>query len=247
MPTTTRSMTTIQRAVRPRGSKPSSYQHAVGNAFILWEGNIGIAMTADDIHGSESLHHGLPQLLERSGPMLGGSTAGKDQSTNATMLEAYEPLLQLRWERPGHARLPHALRVVPGLDHGRGRPHKGQPRGLQPRWSGNEGTYSLFNNDLLVRSTLYRWGNYDTVTGAVRWQPSEVPSGLTEVLPTSAPKSRHARLSIPVLEAGLVRGDRLAAYRPGSHRRRRRLALEGTCTESPRNCATRARQRRAGS
>src|SRR5262249_40278670 len=32
--------------------------------------------------------------------------------------------------------------------------------------------------DPLVVSTLYRWGNYDTVTGTVRWVASEVPSGL---------------------------------------------------------------------
>jgi hypothetical protein len=34
-------------------------------------------------------------------------------------------------------------------------------------------------NDPLVASTLFRWGNYDTVTGTIRFQASEVPSALS--------------------------------------------------------------------
>jgi hypothetical protein len=36
------------------------------------------------------------------------------------------------------------------------------------------------SGDTLVAATLYRWGNYDTVTGTVRWSASEVPSGLSQ-------------------------------------------------------------------
>ena len=46
-------------------------------------------------------------------------------------------------------------------------------------WSGNQAKYPTMPNDLLVRSTLMRWGNYDTVTGSARFVASEVPSGLS--------------------------------------------------------------------
>jgi hypothetical protein len=48
--------------------------------------------------------------------------------------------------------------------------------------------------DAVVRTTLMRWGNYDTVSGTVRFEPTEIPSGLglysnpipaTHVLPAS--------------------------------------------------------------
>lgn len=35
-------------------------------------------------------------------------------------------------------------------------------------------------NDNLVLSTAMRWGNYDVVNGAVRWQSSEVPSAISQ-------------------------------------------------------------------
>ncbi len=46
-------------------------------------------------------------------------------------------------------------------------------------WSANEEKYSTMPNDLRVRSTIMRWGNYDTVNDATRWQPSEVPSSVS--------------------------------------------------------------------
>jgi hypothetical protein len=45
-------------------------------------------------------------------------------------------------------------------------------------FSANEGTHGAFPDDTFLRSSLYRWGNYDTVTGGVRWNSGEVPSSL---------------------------------------------------------------------
>src|SRR5207249_1779084 len=45
-------------------------------------------------------------------------------------------------------------------------------------WSGNQARSGSMSNDLLVRSTLMRWGNYDTVTGSAGFNASEVPSSL---------------------------------------------------------------------
>jgi hypothetical protein len=56
-------------------------------------------------------------------------------------------------------------------------------------YSGNEGTVlSPIPNDTLVKGTMMRWGNYDTVHAATQWNASEVPSSLSQfgnVVPVS--------------------------------------------------------------
>ena len=48
-------------------------------------------------------------------------------------------------------------------------------------YSGNEGTIlSPIPNDPLVKATMMRWGNYDTVHAAAQWTASEVPSSLSQ-------------------------------------------------------------------
>jgi hypothetical protein len=46
-------------------------------------------------------------------------------------------------------------------------------------WSGNGGKTAHDPNDPNVVSTLMRWGNFDVATDSVRWNTSEVPSGLS--------------------------------------------------------------------
>src|SRR5581483_10023420 len=43
-------------------------------------------------------------------------------------------------------------------------------------WSPKSGVPS----DPLVKGTMLRWGNYDTVNGSVRFVAAEVPSGLSQ-------------------------------------------------------------------
>jgi hypothetical protein len=45
-------------------------------------------------------------------------------------------------------------------------------------WSTNQQKYSSLPNDTLVKSTMMRWGNWDVVTKAPRWNSSEVPTSL---------------------------------------------------------------------
>ena len=66
----------------------SSYQHAIGNAFILWEGNIGIALTSDDIHGTSHFVTAFRNYWIGRDP-AGGSSGGKTSSTNAIQVEAF--------------------------------------------------------------------------------------------------------------------------------------------------------------
>lgn len=46
-------------------------------------------------------------------------------------------------------------------------------------YGNSEGTV-VVPDDTLVRQTLMRWGNYDTVNQAVQWNSAEVPSGLSQ-------------------------------------------------------------------
>ena len=59
-------------------------------------------------------------------------------------------------------------------------------------WAGQNGTYSSEvapTNDMLSVTSLMRWGNYDAVNAAVRWNSLEVPSNLTD---TTGSPSRYA-------------------------------------------------------
>jgi hypothetical protein len=55
--------------------------------------------------------------------------------------------------------------------------------------SGNCTSDPIVPNDPLVHSSLLRWGNYDTVTGGVRFEASEVPTG-APALPNPVPASQ---------------------------------------------------------
>ena len=59
-------------------------------------------------------------------------------------------------------------------------------------WAGQNGTYSSEvapTNDMLSVTSLMRWGNYDAVNAAVRWNSLEVPGNLTD---TTGSPSRYA-------------------------------------------------------
>jgi len=157
----------------------SSYHHAVGNAFILWEGNDGIALTADDIHGTSHFVTAFRNYWNGRDP-AGGSIGGKDGSTNAIQLEAYNRYYNI---------LGNVLGTTGYFTHYEAAPTSATDPGdstyanlsvYNLGFSGNEGTYwgGSLRNDLLVKTTSYRWGNYDTVNGTVRWNASEVPTGL---------------------------------------------------------------------
>ena len=66
-----------------------------------------------------------------------------------------------------------------------------------PRW--NIGCYVLGagKGDPLIKATLFRWANYDTVTGTVRTLANEVPSGLGQYAnPVPANGNLPASLSV---------------------------------------------------
>jgi hypothetical protein len=158
----------------------SSYQHAIGNAYILWEGNAGIALTSDDIHGTSHFITGFRNYWNGRDP-TGGSVGGKRQSTNAIQLEAYNRYYNFLGNVLGTGGYHTRYEMAPTSTTDGGSASLANVSVYNFGFSGNEGTnWSGMPNDTLVKSTSYRWGNYDTVNAAAQWNSGEVPSGLTK-------------------------------------------------------------------
>jgi hypothetical protein len=159
----------------PQGSSPewqqaSSYQHSVGDAFVLWEGNQGIGMTSDDVHGTSNFGTAFRNYW------IGRDTAGggvKTSQTNAVILNAFNRYYNIIGNVLG----------TPGYHNAYSTNAPNNSANCNSSiyalgWGGNCGNGSV-PNDTLVASTLMRWGNYDTVNAANRFISGEVPSGIS--------------------------------------------------------------------
>jgi len=154
---------------------PTNYQpgtmlyHEAGTDHWLAEGNDFGTIWHDDIHGSTHF-----QTLFRN--LIRGDPA-KGQNT---------PIIQLN----SYARYFNII----GNVLGRGTYYTT----YQPSGSTGGGNFNIYSlgaspgppapSDPLVKSTMFRWGNYDTVNNANRFEPSEVPSGI-DPYPNSVPGS----------------------------------------------------------
>jgi len=154
----------------PEWQQASSYQHSVGDAFVLWEGNQGIGMTSDNVHGTSNFATAFRNYWNGRDP-AGGSVGGKTLQTNAVILNDFNRYYNVIGNvlgTPGY----HTNYTSSPTSSG-----NCETSIYALGWGGNCGSGSLAN-DNLVTSTLMRWGNYDTVNGAARFVSSEVPSGL---------------------------------------------------------------------
>jgi hypothetical protein len=156
----------------------SSYQHGIGNAYLLWEGNTGIALTADDIHGVSMFVTAFRNYWNGRDP-AGGSSGGKTQSTNAIQLEAYNRYYNVVGNVLGTAGYHTRYESAASSPSDPGSSSNSNVSVYALGYSGNEGTNGFgIPNDTFAKTSMMRWGNYDTVHGSVQWNTSEVPSGL---------------------------------------------------------------------
>jgi hypothetical protein len=135
--------------------------------YGLSEGNVGSMLYADTFHGTHDMNTLFRNRLDGKEPNNGNDT------TSNTISVRLNP----------KARYQNVIGNVLGVS---GYHNKYE---AAPSSSSNQYT-SIFSlgiypetgedNDPLVGSTLMRWGNYDTVNADVRWQASEVPSGLSK-------------------------------------------------------------------
>ena len=135
---------------------PAFTLHGAASAMVLYEGNNGSAWNGDDIHGT---HH--------FSTLFRNHFDGHDSNANAAI------------RGQSHTRFVNAVGNVLGAAR-----FTAYELDLSNNTNtiyvlGDNGGYASVATDLRVAATLMRWGNYDTVTGAVRWNAAEVPSVLT--------------------------------------------------------------------
>jgi concanavalin A-like lectin/glucanase superfamily protein/Big-like domain-containing protein/fibronectin type III domain protein/parallel beta helix pectate lyase-like protein len=160
----------------------SSYLHAGGIGFVLFEGNEGIGFTADAIHGTTDFATVFRNVFT-------GWETGKSQQTVPIHLYTYNRYLNVLGNVLGKSGYHNRYEAATPSGSG------GDTAIYTLGWSGNGGTTdSGVPNDPRVKTTLFRWGNYDVVNGAVVWNPAEVPSTVSpfgnplpgnQTLPTS--------------------------------------------------------------
>ncbi len=156
----------------------SSYHHAIGNAYILWEGNIGIGMTADDVHGTSNFFTAFRNYWNGRDP-AGGSSGGKTEQTSPVILNAYNRYYNFVGNVLGTPGYHTNYQVAPTTKTDSNGTANADNSIYVLGYSGNEGSFAVFNNDLVLLPSMMRWGNYDTVNNTVRWLATEVPSGLS--------------------------------------------------------------------
>ena len=166
----------------PQWQQASSYQHAVGNAFLLWEGNVGIGLTSDDIHGVSAFITAFRNYWNGRDP-AGGSAGGKTQQTNAVDLEAYNRYYNVIGNVLGTPGYHTRYDWIPDSKTDPGNASISDRSIYSLGFSGNQGTHwagaAPLANDPFTAASLMRWGNYDTVHDAVQWNASELPSALS--------------------------------------------------------------------
>jgi hypothetical protein len=143
------------------------FPHGGGTSMDLFEGNQGPGIQSDDVHGSHVMNTLFRNRLLGWDEVWGTPTSGY-QNTIPVNIEAYGRYDNVVGNVLGEAGY-HTIYNYSGTNAAKSIFVIG--------YTGEAGKGS---NDSLVGSTLMRWGNYDTVTNASRWDASEVPSGLSE-------------------------------------------------------------------
>ena len=157
--------------VAPAWQQSSSYHHAAGNSFFLWEGNDGPGLTADDIHGSSHFITAFRNVWP-------GWESGKTQETIPIHLEAWNRFYNFVGNVLGKSGYHTKYEAAASSPTDGGSEPVGNRSIYTLGYSGNQGTNQFpIPNDTLVKATMMRWGNFDTVRAAAQWNAGEVPTG----------------------------------------------------------------------
>lgn len=168
------------------------YMHHGGDAFNLWEGNIGSGVNADSIHGTH--HFGtffrnyLPGWQRICGP---AEQAACNNQTNAIDLAAGSRYFNLIGNVLGtpsfHTHydclalstasctdVQHTIYSI-GYTGNAGGPYQGNPL----KYCTTPSCTAMDNYDPETVNYLMRWGNWDVVNGTAQWNTGEVPSSIS--------------------------------------------------------------------
>jgi MYXO-CTERM domain-containing protein len=148
-------------SVSPGWMMGSNLLHGAGTAMALHEGNEGAGFEPDDVHGT----HNFITVLRN---YFNGWETGKTAQTVPIDIYAFGRYMNIVGNVLGKAGYHDTYECnVSG---------SGWDTAIY-RLGGETQTAP---SDALVKTTLLRWGNYDTVTGAVQWKPEEIPSSLSQ-------------------------------------------------------------------
>jgi hypothetical protein len=146
-----------------------SHLHSAGIDHVLYEGNIGDQIYGDVFHGTHNFVTLFRNYLSGTQPACWQSGSTYQTSVFGPCTVNLTPVFLLSYSR--------FFNVVGNV--------LGQT-GAQTSYSeiygmlgsGNSSNGVTVPSDPNVAATLYRWGNYDTVTAAARFNSAEVPSKL---------------------------------------------------------------------
>ncbi len=145
------------------------YAHSAGNSMNLWEGNNSIGIWADDAWGSSTSGTYFRNMLI-------GWQSGKSQGMFPIALRSWNRAFNIIGNvlgQPGFHNQYQAYATSSGSGVGSARANTSI---YELGWS-DHGGFGVCTTpptcDPLVYSTLMRWGNYDTVTRASRWDSAE--------------------------------------------------------------------------
>lgn len=167
------------------------YQHASGDDFNLWEGNIGSGYTADDVHGTHHFETLFRNYLIGNQPAGCGSAglATCNAQTIPVHLYASSRYMNVIGNVLGQAGYHNnytCLGAATSCTNGNKSIYAlgatGNGGNVDTSITGfclQPGCTSHGSYDPQTSAYLMRWGNYDTVNNAVRWTSSEVPSSIS--------------------------------------------------------------------
>jgi hypothetical protein len=139
---------------------PTLAIHEVGISYVLHEGNDGLGELHDNIHGTTNLNTVFRNHLY--GDVW--NNPAKTDNTAIMNIAAYGRYFNIIGNILGRTGY-YTTYESNMVDNPKAIYSLGYPRGPQ--------------SDALTKTTMFRWGNYDTVTGSVRWDATEVPSSLS--------------------------------------------------------------------
>jgi len=146
----------------PGWMDPTITWHEVGEAMNLDEGNSGLGLDADNIHGTH--HFGTFFRNHYYGDIW--NNPAKNGNTQIMQLQAY-------------SRFFNFVGNVLGRSGGYYNTYDAHSANAIFDTTGSTYPGVSYPADSQTGNTLMRWGNYDTVTGTSRFVSSEVPSGLS--------------------------------------------------------------------
>jgi Chitobiase/beta-hexosaminidase C-terminal domain len=158
-------------------------EHDEGDYDLLWEGNVGICVTDDDIHGSTLFNTYYREYLSGFDPST--EVGPKLQDTSAFMNMAYSRYSNVVGSVLGTQGYHDTYENV-GLGGNPDNCPGFNQTSIYRLGFGDQnqipysptcfGTSFTIDNDDLVAATLMRWGNYDVVTGEVKLRFDETAS-----------------------------------------------------------------------